>query len=58
MAVLGVMGLMGLALYLLLLIPLPENPFVKVIPWAIYIFVILPVLGWVIKLIGQYIYGD
>jgi uncharacterized BrkB/YihY/UPF0761 family membrane protein len=58
MAVLGMMGLMGFALYLLLLIPLPENAFAKLIPWAIYIFVILPLFGWLIILIGKHIYGD
>jgi len=58
MAVLGMMGLMGLAMYLIILIPLPENPFAKLIPWAIYIFVIIPIFGWVMILISKHIYRD
>ena len=58
MAVLGMMGLMGLAMYLLIRIPLPKNPFVRLIPWAIYIFVILPIFGWLIILINNHIFKE
>jgi len=58
MAATTAMGLMGLAMYLLMRIPLPENPFARLIPWAIYIVVILPIFGWLIILISKHIYKD
>lgn len=57
-AIITAMGLIGLAMYLLIRMPLPKTPFARLIPWAIYIFVILPIFGWLIILINKHIFKD
>lgn len=54
MAALGLMGLFCLALCPLYFIHVPKDSFLQLVPWAIYMFILLPIFGWLLILIDKY----
>ena len=58
MAVLGLFVLFGFGMYFLYKFPVSQNPFLNLVPKAIYLFIMLPIFGWIAVLISRHIYGD
>ena len=57
-ASLGLLGLFGLGIYFLYCFPLSKNSFIRLIPWVIFILIMIPLIGCILAFISKNIRRD